>query len=98
MDRYGQIQLRDTSSKTTERDFPTIKQVLSAFRQANCHGRVFLHARGPNASMDLPPCPDPAACAESDGLHLGEIGLQVDDRARRNGANPLWTNWSRTLP
>ena len=30
--------------------------------------------------MDLPPCPDPAACAESGGLHLGEIGLQVDDR------------------
>jgi hypothetical protein len=29
--------------------------------------------------MDLPPCPDPATCAESDDLHLGEIGLQVED-------------------
>jgi hypothetical protein len=63
-----------------ERDFPTIKQVLSAFRQANCHGWAYVRVRGPIASIDLPPCPDLAACAESDGLHLGEIGLQIDDR------------------
>jgi hypothetical protein len=71
-----------------ERDFPTIKQVLSAFRQANCHGWPFLRVRGPNASIELPPCPDPATCAESEGLHLGEIGLQVDDRGT--------SRWSHT--
>ena len=59
---------------------PTIEHVLSAFRQAGCHGKAHARVRGPNASVDLPPCPDPEACAESDGLHLGEIGLQVDDR------------------
>jgi hypothetical protein len=69
-----------------DRDLPSIEQVLSAFRQADCHGRVFLHVRGPSESIDLPSCPDPATCAESDGLHLGEIGLQVNDRG-----TPKWS-------
>lgn len=46
-----------------ERDFPTIGQVLSAFRQANCHGWAYVRVREASASVDLPPCPDPAACA-----------------------------------
>jgi hypothetical protein len=70
-----------------ERDFPTINQVLSAFRQANCHGWPWLRVRGPSSSIDLPPCPDPATCHESEGLHLGEIGLQVDDRG-----TPRWSH------
>jgi hypothetical protein len=70
-----------------ERDFPTVEQVLSAFRQASCHGWAFARVRGPSAPIDLPPCPDPAACAESDGLHLGEIGLQIDDQG-----TPKWSH------
>src|SRR5678810_1089626 len=36
----------------TERDLPTIKQVLSAFRQANCHGRAWFQLRVPSVSTD----------------------------------------------
>jgi hypothetical protein len=68
-----------------ERDLPTVKHVLSAIRRANCHGRAWFHVRGPSASTDLPPCPDPATCAEADGLDLGEIALQTD------GATSRWS-------
>lgn len=61
------------------RELPTVRQILSAFRQANCHGVAWFRISGRNPSMDLPPCPDPPKCAEVDGLDLGEVSLQTDD-------------------
>jgi len=80
------------------RDFPTIQQVLSAFRQANCHGRAFVRVRGPGASIDLPSCPDPADCAESRSLHLGEIGLRIDDQGTPKWSHSTWDELEPDAP
>ncbi|MFG2059159.1 hypothetical protein ACGFI9_34595 [Micromonospora sp. NPDC048930] len=56
-------------------------QVLSAFREAGCHGVPWFRVAGHDLTPDLPGCPDPATCASMGGLDLGEVSLGVVDRA-----------------
>lgn len=60
------------------RELPTVAQVLSAFREAGCHGVPWFQVAGHDLTHDLPGCPDPATCASLGGLDLGEVSLGVD--------------------
>ncbi|MEV4763305.1 hypothetical protein AB0J89_11785 [Micromonospora chokoriensis] len=60
------------------RELPTVSQVLSAFREAGCHGVPWFRVAGQEVTGDLPGCPDPATCAAMGGLDLGEVSLGVD--------------------
>jgi hypothetical protein len=40
---------------------------------------------------DLPACPNPATCAEADGLDLGEISLQTDGSHQLELDTPVTT-------
>ncbi|MGK5672209.1 hypothetical protein ACSNOB_05110 [Micromonospora sp. URMC 106] len=53
-------------------------QVLSAFREAGCHGVPWFQVAGHDLTRVLPGCPDPASCAAMGGLDLGEVSLGVD--------------------
>ncbi|TYC14257.1 hypothetical protein FXF52_39740 [Micromonospora sp. MP36] len=53
-------------------------QVLSAFREAGCHGVPWFRVAGHDLTRDLPGCPDPATCAAVGGMDLGEVSLGVD--------------------
>ncbi|MFI2651820.1 hypothetical protein [Micromonospora fulviviridis] len=53
-------------------------QVLSAFREAGCHGVPWFHFAGHDMASDLPRCSDPASCVSVDGVDLGEVSLGVD--------------------
>ncbi|MET7833402.1 hypothetical protein [Micromonospora sediminicola] len=61
-----------------DRELPTVAQVLSAFREAGCHGVPWFRVVGPDPARDLPGCPDPATCASTGGRDLGEVSLGVD--------------------
>ncbi|MFI7213470.1 hypothetical protein ACIBP4_18665 [Micromonospora maritima] len=60
------------------RELPTVAQVLSAFREAGCHGVPWFRVVGHDPARDLPSCPDPATCASTGGRDLGEVSLGVD--------------------
>lgn len=60
------------------RALPTVAGVLTAFREAQCHGSSWFEVAGYDLSDDLPACPDPAICASIGGLDLGEVTLGVD--------------------
>lgn len=60
------------------RELPTVSQVLSAFREAGCHGVPWFQVVGQEVTSDLPGCPDRATCASMGGLDLGEVSLGVD--------------------
>ncbi|MER7439859.1 hypothetical protein [Micromonospora avicenniae] len=60
------------------RELPTVAQVLTAFRDAGCHGVPWFQVAGHDPTHDLPSCPDPATCASMGGLDLGEVSLGVD--------------------
>ncbi|RQX16537.1 hypothetical protein DDE19_14880 [Micromonospora ureilytica] len=55
-----------------------MSQVLSAFREAGCHGVPWFQVVGQEVTSDLPGCPDRATCASMGGLDLGEVSLGVD--------------------
>ncbi|WP_157779059.1 hypothetical protein [Micromonospora sp. WMMA2032] len=60
------------------RELPTVAQVLSAFREAGCHGVSWSRVAGHDPVRDLPGCPAPATCASTGGPDLGEVSLGVD--------------------
>ncbi|MEV7988652.1 hypothetical protein [Micromonospora sp. NPDC085948] len=65
------------------RQLPTVEQVLSAFREAGCHGTPWFQVTGHEVTADLPGCPNPARCASMGGLDLGEVTLGGVDGATR---------------
>lgn len=75
------------------RELPTVAQVLSAFREAGCHGVPWFQVAGHDLTRDLPGCPDPATCASVDGLDLGEVSLGVDGA---DGDEPVELNQAVT--
>lgn len=75
------------------RALPTVAQVLSAFRDAGCHGVPWFQATGHDVTSDLPGCPDPATCASVGGLDLGEVSLGVDGAG---GDEPVELGWAVT--
>jgi hypothetical protein len=40
---------------------------------------AWFHVHGVDRSTTLPPCPDPAPCADLAGRDLGEVSLQAED-------------------
>ncbi|MEV5633547.1 hypothetical protein [Micromonospora tulbaghiae] len=62
-------------------ELPTVGEVLSAFGEAGCHGVPWFQVGGHDVTRDLPGCPDPATCASTGGLDLGEVTLGVDGAA-----------------
>ncbi|SCL57676.1 hypothetical protein GA0070606_2812 [Micromonospora citrea] len=68
-------------------ELPTVAQVLSAFREAGCHGVPWFQIAGHDLTWDLPGCPDPATCVSNGGLDLGEVSLGVVDGA--DGDEPV---------
>lgn len=59
------------------RPLPLVTDVLSAIRSAGCHGTAWFADEDLDASVRLPPCPNPAACAAAGGMDLGEVSLQT---------------------
>jgi hypothetical protein len=59
------------------RPLPLVTDVLSALRSAGCHGTAWFADEDLDASVRLPPCPNPADCATAGGLDLGEVSLQT---------------------
>ncbi|MGC5288651.1 hypothetical protein [Micromonospora sp. DT231] len=60
------------------RALPTVRQVLTAFQEAGCHGTPWFQIAGHDLVADLAGCPDPTTCASLGGLDLGEVRLGVD--------------------
>jgi hypothetical protein len=54
---------------------PTAAQVVTAFRDAGCHGTAWYHIDGPGTPDELPACPNIGPCANAGGLDLGEVQL-----------------------
>jgi hypothetical protein len=75
------------------RELPTVAQVLSAFRQAGCHGVPWFRVAGHDVTRDLPGCPDPATCGSVGGLDLGEVSMGVDSAG---GDEPVELNQAVT--
>lgn len=67
-------------------ELPTVAQVLSAFRQAGCHGDAWFRLAAPD--VGLAQCPDRAHCATVGGLDLGEVTLSVEGRRRAELLEP----------
>ncbi|GAA1420534.1 hypothetical protein ACFQZ4_06940 [Catellatospora coxensis] len=67
---------------------PTVVQVLSAFRQAGCHGDAWFRLAVPDCGTGLAVCPDHVNCSTVGGLDLGEVMLGVDGRSRSEPLEP----------
>jgi hypothetical protein len=63
------------------RPLPSVGDVLRAFRAAGCHGTPWFTVDAAGSAGQLERCPDPSACARTDGRDLGEVSLRAGDRA-----------------
>jgi hypothetical protein len=54
---------------------PTAAEVVTAFREAGCHGTAWYHIDGLDTAAELPACPEYGTCAGVGGLDLGEVRL-----------------------
>ncbi|WP_412747787.1 hypothetical protein [Krasilnikovia sp. M28-CT-15] len=67
---------------------PSVADVLAVLRDAGCHGTAWFTLADADAVPRLAPCPDPAACARTGGLDLGEVGLHIGGDADTKSAMP----------
>jgi hypothetical protein len=56
---------------------PSVAEVLTAFRDAGCHGTAWFAVADAAAAPPLTECPDSDACARAGGLDLGEVSLRT---------------------
>lgn len=73
----------------TSRPLPRVTDFLSAFRSAGCRGTAWFAEEDLDASVRLPPCPNPADCATVGGMDLGEVSLQTVHQGEAVRANAL---------